>query len=46
MPKILAVLCSGRKKGYTAGLLYEAINGIKEVSDQIDVDLLYLHDYK
>ncbi|HGE70774.1 TPA: flavodoxin family protein [Candidatus Poribacteria bacterium] len=46
MAKILAILCSGRKKGYTAGLLSEAINGAKEVSNSIEVDLLQLHDYK
>jgi multimeric flavodoxin WrbA len=45
MAKILAILCSGRKKGYTATLLAEAINGAKEVSEQVEVELLYLHDY-
>ena len=45
MAKILAILCSGRKKGYTATLLAEAINGAKDVSEQVEVELLYLHDY-
>jgi len=45
MAKILAILCSGRKNGYTATLLAEAINGAKEVSEQVEVELLYLHDY-
>jgi multimeric flavodoxin WrbA len=46
MAKILAILCSGRKKGYTATLLAEAINGAKEFSEQVEVELVHLHDYR
>lgn len=45
MVKILAILCSGRKKGYTATLLAEAVKAAAAVSDEINVDTVYLHDY-
>jgi len=45
MAKILAILCSGRRKGYTATLLAEAIEGAKEISGQVEIEMLYLHDY-
>lgn len=46
MAKVLAILCSGRKKGYTATLLAEAANAASSVSDAVNVETVYLHDYK
>jgi multimeric flavodoxin WrbA len=43
MAKILAVLTSGRKQGFTAGILEKAIEGIK--SKQVDVDYVWLPQY-
>jgi len=43
MSKILAILCSGRKKGYTATLLEKAVEGARAYG--ADVEFVYLHDY-
>jgi len=45
MPTILAVLCSGRKFGYTAGLLRAAAESAAE-ADGVEIDLVRLHDYQ
>jgi len=44
MARILALLTSARKKGYTSGLLREARTGAEEV-EGVEVDLAYAHDY-
>ena len=41
--KILAILTSGRKKGYTSGLLDKAIEGME--SQNVDVDYVWLTRY-
>jgi len=41
--KILAILTSGRKKGYTSGLLDKAIEGIE--SQNVNVDYVWLTRY-
>ncbi len=45
MPTVLAILCSGRKAGYTAGLLQAAAEAARETGDAA-IDLVHLHDYK
>lgn len=45
MATILAVLCSGRKSGYTAGLLQAAAESAAEVGGT-EIDLVRLHDYQ
>ena len=45
MAKVLAVLCSGRKSGYTAGLLQAAADAAQDAGD-VEIDLVRLHDYK
>ncbi|MFQ6115170.1 MAG: flavodoxin family protein [bacterium] len=42
--KVLAVLASGRKQGYTATLLREAIKGVKSIED-VQVEAINLHDF-
>jgi len=42
MAKVLAILCSGRRKGYTATLLAEAVKG---ASSEVEVETVHLHDY-
>jgi len=44
MAKVLAVLFSGRKRGYTATLLKEAVKGAKTVKG-VEVELIRNHDY-
>ncbi len=44
MPTILAVLCSGRRRGYTAGLLEAAARAAQETGEA-EVDLVCLHDF-
>ena len=44
MAKVLAVLCSARRSGYTAGLLQAGIDSAQKV-DGIEVEVLRLHDY-
>lgn len=44
MAKVLAVLCSGRKSGYTAGLLQAAVDSAQTVRG-VEIDLVRLHDY-
>ena len=43
--KVLAVLCSGRKKGYTASILAHAIEGAQEVPG-VEIDFVSLFDYE
>lgn len=43
LAKVLAVLVSPRKKGYTAGLLEHAIEGIR--MGNVEVEKIYLPDY-
>jgi len=45
MPMVLAVLCSGRKKGYTAGLLDAAAKGAEGVTG-VTIDRVNLHDHQ
>lgn len=45
MAKILAILCSGRKKGYTATLLAEAAEAAASVSSDVNVEIIRLHDF-
>lgn len=45
MGNLLAVLASGRKKGYTANLLAEAVEGAKSV-EGVKIEIVYLIDYK
>ena len=44
MSKILAILGSGRSKGYTSGLLESAVNGAKTV-DGVEVEWIHLLRY-
>ena len=44
MAKVLTVLCSGRKKGFTAGLLEQAAEGVRSV-EGVQTDHAHLHDY-
>lgn len=44
MAKLLTVLCSGRRKGFTAGLLAQAEEGAVSV-EGIEIDRVHLHDY-
>lgn len=46
MANVLAILCSGRKKGYTATLLAEAVEAAKAVSSKISLETIHLHDYR
>lgn len=41
--KMLTILTSGRKEGYTSGLLKKAIEGIE--SQNVDVDYVWLTQY-
>lgn len=45
MAKVLAILCSGRKKGYTATLLAKAAESAVSVSSEITVETVHLHDF-
>jgi multimeric flavodoxin WrbA len=45
MAYVLALLASGRTKGFTANLLESAIRGAKSVSD-VNIELVHLHKYK
>ena len=45
MAQVLAVLCSGRRKGYTSSLLAAAVEGMQRV-EGVDVDVVRLHDYQ
>ena len=45
MAHVLALLASGRTKGFTASLLHAAIKGA-ELIDGVDVELVHLHKYK
>jgi multimeric flavodoxin WrbA len=45
MAHILAVLMSGRRRGYTAGLWRAAIEGAEEV-EGVTVDVVHAHDYQ
>ncbi|MDP7249751.1 MAG: flavodoxin family protein [Planctomycetota bacterium] len=45
MATVLAVLCSGRKKGYTAGLLNAAVEGIGGV-EGVNAEVVHLWDYQ
>ncbi len=45
MAYVLALLASGRTKGFTASVLQAAINGAESVSD-VEVELVHLHKYK
>ncbi len=44
MASILTVLCSGRRKGFTGGLLQQAEEGAQSV-DGVEIDHVHLHDY-
>jgi len=44
MAKVLTVLCSGRRKGFTGGLLEQAEQGARSV-DGVEIDHVHLHDY-
>ena len=44
MATVLAVLCSGRKNGYTSGLLKAAVKGIESVAE-VAADVVHLWDY-
>ena len=44
MPTVLAILCSGRASGYTAGLLQAAADAVEDAGGE--VDLVRLHDYQ
>lgn len=44
MARILALLMSGRRRGYTAGLWRAAIEGVEEV-EGVTVDGVHAHDY-
>jgi len=44
MARILALLMSGRRRGYTAGLWQTAIEGAETV-EGIEVDAVHVHDY-
>jgi multimeric flavodoxin WrbA len=44
MARLLAVLCSGRREGYTASLLQAAVEGASEVQG-VEVRPLWTHDY-
>lgn len=45
MATILALLTSARKKGYTAGVLEQAIEGANQV-EGVEIDYAYAHKYK
>jgi multimeric flavodoxin WrbA len=45
MAYVIALLASGRRKGYTASVLQAAIKGAQSVQD-IEVELVRLHKYK
>lgn len=44
MPHALALLGSGRRNGYTATLMFHAVEGMEEIAG-VDVETVYLHDY-
>ena len=44
MSRVLALLGSGRRNGYTATLMIHATEGMREIPD-IEVEVVYLHDY-
>ncbi|MEW6356868.1 MAG: flavodoxin family protein [Planctomycetota bacterium] len=44
MANVLAVLCSGRRKGYTATVLRSAVEGAKSIKG-VKVEWVRLHDY-
>ena len=46
MAKVLALLCSARRKGYTASLLSKAVHGATAVSNEVNVETVHLHDYE
>lgn len=45
MPTVLAILCSGRRRGYTASVLEAAVEGARSVAD-VNVDFVHLQDYR
>ena len=45
MAHIMAVQCSGRRKGYTATLMETAAERLRE-TENIEVEVFHLHDYK
>lgn len=45
MANILAVLCSGRRKGYTSSLLAAAVEGMQRVRS-VEVEVIRLHDFR
>ena len=45
MAHIMAVQCSGRRKGYTATLMETAVERLRE-TENIEVEVFHLHDYK
>ena len=45
MAKVLALLASGRTKGFTAGLLHSAMAGARSV-DGVEVEFVHLHKYE
>jgi multimeric flavodoxin WrbA len=42
--RILAIHCSGRKTGYTASVMSQAVEGAKEVKGA-EIDIVHIHDY-
>ncbi len=44
MATVLSVLCSGRRKGFTAGLLSQAEQGASSV-EGVEIDHVHLHDF-
>lgn len=44
MANVLAILCSGRRKGYTATVLSHAVQGAQTV-EGVEVEWIHLHDY-
>ena len=44
MARVLTVLCSGRRKGFTAGILERAEEGARSV-EGVEIDHVHLHDY-
>jgi len=46
MATIMVVQCSGRKKGYTAGLMQSVVDNLKKTRDNLDIEVYHFHDYK
>lgn len=45
MARLLAVMCSGRRRGRTAGVLEEAVASAREVAG-VEVEVVCAHDYR